>query len=160
MTKLNLWQNLNYDTSTFMREKKKTFNGFFSMSFLTPWQPMRCSQGRILRFFQCFVVKLDRVALLMTDPPRLAPPPCTITPPPLGAFKLKKNKKIKNPGSRVGEGGGRGWTFPQNFRSLTALVWETDCFEDILTNHCQINYWVITKLFIGQPRLLRVCQIC
>ena len=117
--KLKLWQNSICDKTWIMThlhlwEEKKTFKGFFSKSFLTPWQPMRCSLGSVLRFFQCFVVKLDMLALLMTDPARLAPPPCTITPPPLGAFKLKK---IKNKKSRVqgGRGGREGVNFPSKF---------------------------------------------
>ena len=103
--KLKLWQNSICDKTWIMThlhlwEREKKFQRVFSKSFLTPWKPMRCSLGSILRFFQCFVVKLDRVALLMTDPPRLALPLCTITPPPsLGAFRLKKIKKIKK--SRV-----------------------------------------------------------
>ena len=47
MTKLKLWQNLKYEKSQFMN--KKTLKWSFSRNILTPWQPMRCSLGSVLR---------------------------------------------------------------------------------------------------------------
>ena len=34
--------------------KKKTLKGSFSKIILTPWQPMKCSLGSVLRFLGCF----------------------------------------------------------------------------------------------------------
>ena len=49
---------------------------------------------------------------------------------------------------------------PQNFTTLTLTVWERLCFEDIIqqTISCSVNE-LVTKLFVGQPRLHRVCQL-
>ena len=53
--KLKLWQNLNYDNSRFM--KNKNLKGSFRQNILTPWQPMRCSLGSVLRFLRCFMFR-------------------------------------------------------------------------------------------------------
>ena len=50
-----------------------------------------------------------------------------------------------------------GWTFSQNFSSLALTVSDLCYYEDILGKGW-INEWV-TRLFVGQPRLHRVCQI-
>ena len=53
-----------------------------------------------------------------------------------------------------------GWTFSQNFSFLALPVWEWQCFEYISTNHQLLSYSItqlITKLFVEQPRLHRVC---
>ena len=46
VTKLELWQISIYE--------EKTLKGSFSRNNLTPWQPMRCSLGSVLRFSQLF----------------------------------------------------------------------------------------------------------
>ena len=54
-------------------------------------------------------------------------------------------------------GGGGGWTFSQNVRSLALTVWERQCFEDISPKDELIDE-LITKLFVEQPRQHRVRQ--
>jgi hypothetical protein len=49
-----------------------------------------------------------------------------------------------------------GWTFSQNFSSLAFTVCDLWYYEDILGKGW-LNEWV-TRLFVGQPRLHRVCQ--
>ena len=60
--KLNLWQNLKTEIGTKLEiwqiliyEDKKNLKWCFSRSILTPWQPMRCSLGSVLRFSRCFL---------------------------------------------------------------------------------------------------------
>ena len=52
-TFLKLWQILNYDESQF-RRRKTNLKESFSKNILTPWQPMLCSVGSVLRFSRCF----------------------------------------------------------------------------------------------------------
>ena len=48
VTKLEIWQN--------SIKKKKNFKKSFSKNILTPWQPMRCFLGSVLRFWRCFSI--------------------------------------------------------------------------------------------------------
>ena len=49
-------------------------------------------------------------------------------------------------------------TFSQNFSSLALTVCDIWYYEDLEEKADSINEWV-TRLFVGQPRLHRVCQI-
>ena len=54
------------------------------------------------------------------------------------------------------------WTLGQNFRSLALTDWEIGCFEDLKEKDDQLNEWInewVTKLFVEQPRLHRICWI-
>ena len=51
---LKLWQNLYYDKSQFMSRTTNLY-GSFNKNILTPWLPMRCSLGSVLRFSQILV---------------------------------------------------------------------------------------------------------
>ena len=49
-----------------------------------------------------------------------------------------------------------GWTFTNNFSSIALMVWELGCFEDLEES----DDWptlLLTKLFVEQRRLQRVC---
>ena len=48
VTKLKLWENMNYDKSQFMIKTK--YKRVFGKKILTHWQLMRCSLGSVLRF--------------------------------------------------------------------------------------------------------------
>ena len=53
-----------------------------------------------------------------------------------------------------------GWTFSQHFSSLAVPVWDWQCLENTWTKGLlneSVNEW-ITKLFIEQPQLHRVCS--
>ena len=59
---LKLWQNLKSNLDKLeiwqisIKKTKKTLNWSFSKNILTPWQPMRCSLGSVLRFSRCLQV--------------------------------------------------------------------------------------------------------
>ena len=53
-----------------------------------------------------------------------------------------------------------GWTFSQNFSSLALTVCDLWYYEDLEEKDRSVNQWInelITRLFIEQPRLHRVC---
>ena len=50
-----------------------------------------------------------------------------------------------------------GWTFSQNFSSLALTVCDLGYYEDLEEKDELLNE-LITRLFVGQPRLHRVCQ--
>ena len=50
-----------------------------------------------------------------------------------------------------------GWTFSQNFSSLALTVSDLWYYEDILGKGSVTQ--LMTRLFVGQPRLHRVCQL-
>ena len=58
---LKLWQNSKTEIATKLElgqsqlEKNKTLKVSFSKNILTPWQPMGCSLGSVLRFLQFFL---------------------------------------------------------------------------------------------------------
>ena len=65
--KLILWQNLQIQIVTKLEwwqisiyKRTKTLRGSFSKNILTPWQPMRCSLGSVLRFSKCFFLPRGR----------------------------------------------------------------------------------------------------
>ena len=114
-----------------------------------------------------FICPLDGVAPLMTDPP------------PISFTTLSKKKMTRDTWhvtrdmwhvtrdawhvtcdmwnvTRLG-----GWTFSQNFSSLALTVCDLWYYEDILGKGW-LTDWLnesMTRLFVGQPRLHRVCQI-
>ena len=51
-----------------------------------------------------------------------------------------------------------GWTFSLNFSSLALTVCDLWYYEDILGKGSLNNQLPVTRLFVGQPRLHRVCQ--
>ena len=53
-----------------------------------------------------------------------------------------------------------GWTFSSNFSSLALTVYDLWYYEDLEEKDEWINEWInylMTRLFIEQPRLHRVC---
>ena len=55
---------------------------------------------------------------------------------------------------------GRGATLSQNFSSLAFAVWDGQCLEDLEKKDHWLTHWLlewITKVFLEQPRLHRVC---
>ena len=55
-----------------------------------------------------------------------------------------------------------GWTFSQNFSSLALTVCDLWYYEDLQEKADGLNRWInesMTRLFIEQPRLHRVCLI-
>jgi hypothetical protein len=53
-----------------------------------------------------------------------------------------------------------GWTFSDNFSSLALTVYDSWYYEDLEEKDQSLNEWInqsMTRLFIEQPRLHRVC---
>ena len=51
-----------------------------------------------------------------------------------------------------------GWTFSQNFSSLALTVCDLWYYEDLEEKDESLNQ-LMTRLFVGQPRQHRVCQL-
>ena len=95
-----------------------------------------------------WIVIVDGVALLVTDPP-----PTSSTP--MSDKKNYKKDDIWHVTRDTWQVGG-GEPSPKNFSTLALTVWEWRCSEDMEEKADSVNHSV-TEVFVEQPRLHRVC---